>query len=116
MPPPECPHYGRDRFSANVIPAKAGTHATGGTGAVKNLADARQLRAMARLYRIGTGGRGGVLPHFSMCGSGSTGLEPCRNSKCTCGWSTVPVLPALAMICPRLTTSSRFTSICSLWA
>ena len=28
-----------------------------------------------------------------MYGIGSTGFDPCRSSKCTCGWSTVPVFP-----------------------
>ena len=67
------------------------------------------------------GGRrdGGWIPgtsarddsYFSMCGSGSTGLAPWRSSKCSCGWSTVPVLPALAITWPRRTTSSRLTRI-----
>ena len=32
---------------------------------------------------------------------GSTGREPLRSSKCTCGWLTEPVAPALAMVWPR---------------
>src|SRR5262249_40309178 len=47
---------------------------------------------------------------------GSTGREPLRSSKCTCGWLTEPVAPALAMIWPRRTLSPRLTRISSLCA
>ena len=52
-----------------------------------------------------------VLPPLSRNGAGSTGVEPLRISKCSCGAATLPVCPALAMICPRFTGSSRFTMI-----
>ena len=42
---------------------------------------------------------------------GSTGVEPLRISKCSCGAVTLPVWPALAITCPRFTVSPRFTII-----
>jgi hypothetical protein len=42
-------------------------------------------------------------------GDGSTGFEFFRISKCTCGWLTSPVVPAVATVCPRLTTSHFLT-------
>ena len=41
---------------------------------------------------------------------GSTGVEPLRISKCNCGEVTLPVCPACAITCPRLTVSPRLTS------
>src|SRR5262252_9854601 len=43
--------------------------------------------------------------------AGSTGEEPLRISKCSCGDDTVPVWPDLAMTCPRRTASLRLTRI-----
>ena len=51
-----------------------------------------------------------------MCLVGSTGREPLRSSKCTCGEVTAPVAPALAMIWPRRTFSPRLTRSSSLLA
>ncbi len=40
---------------------------------------------------------------------GSTGVEPLRISKCSCGEVTLPVCPACAITCPRLMLSPRLT-------
>jgi hypothetical protein len=48
--------------------------------------------------------------------SGSTALESLRSSKCSSGFVTLPVAPALEIIWPRLTTSQRRTSTSSLCA
>ena len=42
--------------------------------------------------------------------AGSTGVEPLRISKCSCGAVTLPVWPDLAITCPRFTSSPRLTS------
>ena len=47
---------------------------------------------------------------------GSTGVEPLRSSKWSCGALTLPVSPDLAMIWPRLTVSPRLTSSSPLLA
>ncbi len=40
---------------------------------------------------------------------GSTGFEPLRSSKCSCGEATLPLWPDKAMVWPRLTASPRLT-------
>ena len=47
---------------------------------------------------------------------GSTGVEPLRISKCSCGEVTLPVCPACAITCPRLTVSPRLTRSSLAWA
>ena len=65
--------------------------------------------ALARLAQSTTG----LLrrPQFARCGTGSTGRDPWCNSKYSCGRSTAPVLPALAITWPRLTSSLDLTRI-----
>jgi hypothetical protein len=48
--------------------------------------------------------------------SGSTGDDPLRISKWSCGEPTSPDWPDLAMIWPRLMVSPRFTSSSLAWA
>ena len=50
------------------------------------------------------------------CGIGSTGVEPLRSSKWSCGEETLPVWPELAIVWPRATVSPRFTFRSPLWA
>src|SRR4029077_5610651 len=45
---------------------------------------------------------------FRYC-DGSTGVEPLRISKCSCGEVTLPVWPEWAMPWPRFTVSPRLT-------
>ena len=65
-------------------------------------------RAMIRPWTSSTDRRSDDQAPLRYC-VGSTGVEPLRISKCSCGAVTLPVWPALAITWPRLTVSPRFT-------
>ena len=72
---------------------------------------ALKTRVNAPMARARNDGESYAPPPLARNGAGSTGVEPFRISKCTCGAVTLPVWPALAMIWPRFTVSSRLTMI-----
>jgi hypothetical protein len=111
---------GQPRFQCRLGQAKRRPNtkqrATRGVGSSLRSIQPTRCALDPAVLGVRPGGSDTHAAYFSRCGIGSTGLAPWRSSKCSCGWSTVPVLPALAITWPRRTTSSRLTSTWSAWA
>ena len=97
------------RSAARGSESRSGLRACGKAWAAVTRGEARHGRGVASVERA-------PAAQFARYGSGSTGCEPLRSSKRSCGWATGPVLPALPITCPRRTSSPAFTSIWSAWA
>ncbi len=75
-----------------------------------------KLKGRAMALPADAGNKRSGVRYDPKSGEGSTGFEFFRISKCTCGWLASPVMPAVATVCPRLTTSHFLTSTVSACA